>query len=186
MDLAFIICRTDCLCRLFNLLSTSMMPSLMFSIPIESQGLLGTLSNLELQILERRRMVELLFTISLIMCQCINPAGPLRDVDASCTGYTRDFQNLIRSGTACIVSSGMGTLGEIFKEIQEQVSEVTVVLPHCLGTGRAGGKEFLIFSLVKFYDKRFHYLAKKMDISLCHGVLVGRERSPIFYLVRKV
>ena len=62
------------------------MPSSMFNILIELQGLLGTLGNLELQILERKRMDELLFTITLIVCQHISLVGPLRDIDAGYTG----------------------------------------------------------------------------------------------------
>ena len=80
----------------------------MFNILIKSQELLGTIDNLELQSLERRRMAELLFTITLIMCQHISPAGPLRYVDVGYTGCMRDIQNLIRSGNACAMSSGAG------------------------------------------------------------------------------
>ena len=42
LNLAFYICKTDCVCRVFDLLSMSTMPSSTLSIPVESQGLLGT------------------------------------------------------------------------------------------------------------------------------------------------
>jgi len=63
MNLAFWICRTYFLCRIFNLLLTSKIPSSTFSILIKLQGLLRTLGNMELQSSERRVTAELIFTI---------------------------------------------------------------------------------------------------------------------------
>jgi len=51
------------------------------------------------------------------------------------------------------------------------------VLPHCLGAGRAGGKEFLELSLVEFNDKGFYHLSEDPDIGLRHSILISRERS---------
>ena len=70
-------------------------PSSIFNIPVELQGLLGTLGNLKLQSLEYRVMAGLIFTIIVIVYQHISPGGLLRDVDAACMGCTRGFQNLI-------------------------------------------------------------------------------------------
>ena len=62
-----------------------------FIIPVESTGLLGIPDNLKLQSLEKRMMEELIFTIALIACRCIGPAGLFRDVDVGCVGCTRGF-----------------------------------------------------------------------------------------------
>ena len=50
-------------------------------------------------------MTELIYTVTLIACRCFRPAGLLRDDGAGCIGCTRDFQNLFKSGTICVVSS---------------------------------------------------------------------------------
>ena len=102
VNLAFWIYRIDDFCRIFDLLSMCVMPSSTFSISVESQKLLGTTSNLKLQSLERRRTVELFFTITLIVYRRTGPTSLLRDVDTGCIGCMRSFQNLFRSGTACL------------------------------------------------------------------------------------
>jgi len=92
-------CRTDCFCSIFELLSTSAASSLMFSIFVKPHGLLGTPGNLKFKSLKRKRMAELVFTVSLIVCHHFRPAGVLRDVDACSMGCTK-------SGTLYIMSSG--------------------------------------------------------------------------------
>jgi len=135
MNLAFLICRTDCLCRIFDPLSTCMTPSSTFSIPVESLGLLGTLRNLKLHISERRAMARLIFTTTLVMCRRINPAGPLRDVNAGCMGCTRGYQNLFRSGIACAVSSGACHFKSNLRRDSRASHRRVVGLSYCLGAG---------------------------------------------------
>ena len=94
VNLVFSVCRIDCFYKIFNLLSTSTMPSSTFSILIKQHGLLGTPDNSKLLSLKGRKMAILIFTINLIVFRCFRLAGLLRDVDAGCMGYTRGFQNL--------------------------------------------------------------------------------------------
>jgi len=108
MNLAFCICRIDYVRRVFDLLSMSAIPSSAFNIPVEFQESLGTLGNLKLQSSERRGMAGLIFTITLIVFQCISPEGLLRHVDVDRVGCMKGFQNLIRSGTACAVNKSAG------------------------------------------------------------------------------
>ena len=64
----------------------------MFNILVESQGLLGTPSNLKLQSPEKRVMAGLIFIIFLTIGQYIGPAGLLRDIDANHMGYMGAFR----------------------------------------------------------------------------------------------
>ena len=101
------------------------MSSLTFSIPVKPHGLLGTPSNLKLQNLEKRRMTELVFIVSLIMLYRFCIAGLLRDVDAGSMGCTRGFQNLSDMAPFALWAVVQSTSGVISKEIWERVSKET-------------------------------------------------------------
>ena len=50
------------------------------------------------------------------MSQYTDPVGLLRDINAVDVGYTGGFQNLDRSGTACVVSNSLVIFGEVSEE----------------------------------------------------------------------
>ena len=54
------------------------------------------------------KTVKLIFNIALIAYRRISPVGLLKDVDAGRVGCMRDFQDLIRSDTTCVVSRSAG------------------------------------------------------------------------------
>ena len=140
---------------------------------------MGTPDNLALQSLDRRRKAKLIFTITLILRRCFCPTGFLRDVDAGSMDCTRGFQNLLRSGTLCVMSSGMGHFrSNLRRDLRARLRRDFAVLLHCLGAGGASGKEFLKLFLIEFNDEEFYCHPEEPDICLRHSVLISRERSP--------
>ena len=97
------------------------MPSSMFSIPVESWGLLRTPDNLKLQILERRDMVELVFTIIMFVSQHIGPVGLLRDVSLGYVGRMGGFIISLEVALLAVWTMVQATFGKVFEKIWEQV-----------------------------------------------------------------
>ena len=85
----------------------------MFSILVESQGLLGTPDNQELQSFDRRVTTRLIFTIILTVSHGV---GLLRYVGANHVSSTGGFQNLAGSGAAFFVNKCVGHFGGVSEE----------------------------------------------------------------------
>ena len=108
LTLAFSVRGTYCSCSVFCLLKSSAMTLSRFNILVESQGLLRTSGNLELQSFKRRVTGRLIFTIVLIVHQNTSLIGLSRDVDMSHMDFTRRFKNLIGSDATCFVNKCVG------------------------------------------------------------------------------
>ena len=91
LGLAFGVSGIDCSCSSFYLLTTSVTPSSIISIPLGSQGLLGAQDAWNLQGLERRMSARL---ISAAVLTVGHGAGLLIHIDANYVANTRGCQSL--------------------------------------------------------------------------------------------
>jgi len=137
-------------------------------------------------------MTELILTVTLIACWHFFPTGLLRDVDAGCMGYTRGFQNLFRSGTICVVSSGAGHFrSNLQRDSRASFRRDFAVLPHCLGTGGARGKKFLKIFFGRIQQTRDSTIFPRSQTSAFAMAFSSVEkevpnRVTIFCLIKKV
>jgi len=171
MNLAFWICRADCSWTILNLLLTSTKPSSTFRIGNPRQP--GTAEFGE----ERDGIIDLYRHFDCV--SMLSPYGSPQRHWSGQHGLHERFQNLSWSDTACAVGSGVCHFrSNLQRDSWASLRRDFAVLPHCLGAGGAGGKEFLKLLLVEFNDEEFYRLPEKPDISLRYGILVSRERSP--------
>jgi len=135
-------------------------------------------------------MVGLVFTIVLIMNQFTGLAGLLRDDDAGHVGYTVGFQNLARSGTACIVRNCTNHFWRsLWRDLRVSPWRYFAVMSRSLWASGTWKEKFFKFLLVKLDDERFDHWSKEFVLA-CAVIFSSVEKTVpnvviIFCLVRK-